>query len=242
MTLILDSAHPAAVEGRTLFSKTVVDPKYADRLLKRCDNRNKIGATIQKGRYRGYAIYSLALEERASCPRTCPMWLGCYGNGVYQQRVQRFRHGAGLIDRLDEELQSLTEAHPNGVAIRLHLLGDFWSVAYVRAWLRWLKLYPNLFVFWYTAREPGTRIGNALTDARHRQWKRFAVRLSNGTGRKTTRVLEDIPNTPTLGKAVVCPEQTGRVKNCAACGLCWNTTRQIAFVDHAALNAAGGVA
>lgn len=238
MTLILHPAHPAAVDGRSIFAKTIADPEDAARLLKRCDNRKKIGATIQKGRYRDYAVYSLTLEERASCPRDCPMWLSCYGNGVFQQRVQRFRHGPELIRCLDAEIEWLCAKHPNGVAVRLHLLGDFWSVGYVRAWLRWIRRHPNLFVFGYTARRPGTAIGDVLADARRRLWSRFAVRLSHGRGAKTTRILDAVPSAPRINTALVCPEQMGRVSNCASCGLCWNSTRQIAFVDHAVLNAA----
>lgn len=237
MTLVLDPAHPAAVRGRTIFTKTVVNPEDAARILKRCDNRKKIGATIRKGRYRGYAVYSLTLEERATCPRTCRMWLPCYGNGVFQQRVQRFRHGPKLIRRLDSEIAQLCAKHPKGVAVRLHLLGDFWSVEYARAWLRWIRRHPNLFVFGFTAWPPGTPIGDVLAEARRQLWRRFAVRISLGNGAKSTRILGAIPDTPRIGNAIVCPHQMGRVRNCSSCALCWNSTQQIAFVEHAVLNA-----
>ena len=61
---------------------------------------------------------------------------------------------------------------------RLHLLGDFWSVEYVRLWLRLLDMFPNLFVFGYTHRKPrkngGDRIGDVLAQARRTHWARFA--------------------------------------------------------------------
>lgn len=43
-------------------------------------NNPKTGKRITKGLWAGMPIYTLTLEERASCPSYCHMWRDCYGN------------------------------------------------------------------------------------------------------------------------------------------------------------------
>ena len=67
--------------NRTLFPTTVVTvtETVPGQLLVSGKNNRKLGGTVEKGRYKGYALYGLSLEERATCParvmrvdRMCP--------------------------------------------------------------------------------------------------------------------------------------------------------------------------
>lgn len=59
--------HPALVEGRTIFPSTVVAPADSPRLLVSGTNQRKIGRIVSKGRWKGFPLYTLTLEERATC-------------------------------------------------------------------------------------------------------------------------------------------------------------------------------
>lgn len=116
------------VEARTVYPATVVDAEESPRLLVSGANQGKIGKRITKGPWRGLPIYCLTLEERATCPASCHEWDSCYGNAMHLAR--RHRHGPELERLLSAELGHLAERHPDGFAVRLHILGDFYSVRY----------------------------------------------------------------------------------------------------------------
>ena len=113
--VLLPSHHPAARAGRSIFPSRVFDPDELPALLKSGHNSRKIGRQVTKGPCKGQPIYTLTLEERASCPRSCREWLGCYGNNM--QAAERVVHapppaGVGKEWRLARE--SLA---PNALAL-----------------------------------------------------------------------------------------------------------------------------
>jgi hypothetical protein len=216
--LVIAADHPAAVEGRSIFkAKPTRDGAM---MLKSGRDTPKLGARIVKGKWSGIAVYSLTLEERATCPRSCAHWLDCYGN--HMPFAARQKHGAEFERRLERELLSLAARHPEGFAVRAHVLGDFYSTGYVQSWIRWLREIPALHVFGYTARDPSKPIGK-LIDAAHAQFPlRWWVRFSNGP--------KGVIRTGADG--ITCPAQTGKTRSCATCGLCWATKKPIKFLAH----------
>ena len=229
--IALPEDHPAVTEARTLFPGTVREPTERDWLLKSAERNRKIGSHVTKGKLAGFPIYSLTLEERASCPRSCEHWRSCYGN--HQHWNQRWVHGPALVRGLEVELEYLSLKHKQGFLVRLHALGDFWSVGYVRAWERWLRRFEPLHVFGYTAWPRGSRIGDAVISLRDAQWERFAIRLSNSPDdEKSANTVWEHPTGPVIEQGIVCPAQTGRAGSCGSCALCWTTTRNIAFLAH----------
>jgi hypothetical protein len=227
----LRADHPAAVEGRTLFPTTVVDAAASPRLLVSGHNQRKIGKAVTKGRWKGLPIYCLTLEERATCPASCQVWHECYGNNMHLAR--RHRHGTELEHRLIDECLALAAEHPQGFVVRLHILGDFYSVEYVELWHELMKLLPGLHIFGFTAHPPASDIGRAIlrwmqwsdeqTDAR--AWIRFSGTAAHGLG---ALVIDSTASS----KHVICPAQTGATDCCGTCGLCWTMDRPIEFVRH----------
>jgi hypothetical protein len=175
--LKLAKDHPAVVEGRTLFRARVTHPDDAPRIFVPGHNSRKIGGLVVKGRWAGMPIYTLTLEERRTCWTGCAHWSDCYANKMNWSR--RLRHGAALEERIEEELGQLSREHWQGFVIRLHVLGDFPSVRYVRRWRSWLRKLPQLHVFGYTGWPGSTPIGAAVKALRTEQWDRFAIRTSN---------------------------------------------------------------
>ncbi len=74
---------PAFLSGRTIYAHTVRVPGRGAGdtwALKSGGNNRKIGGVILKGHWKGFPIYGLTLEERATCPTSCHHWRSCYGN------------------------------------------------------------------------------------------------------------------------------------------------------------------
>lgn len=118
-----------------------------------------------------------------------------------------------------------------GVLVRLHALGDFFSPEYVEFWGNMLRKYPNLACFGYTAWKPWDDIGGAIVRAKAEFGRRFAIRWSDGFCAEDAAFpiykAEECPD-----NAFICPEQTGQTRACATCGLCWNTDKNVAFLEH----------
>ena len=247
-TAALSADHPAVVEGRTLFPGRVLPVRQAKRLLISGVNNAKIGGTIEKGPWAGMPVFTLTLEERATCPRSCEQWRTCYGNAM--QWPARWDHtDPEFLTRLEAEVTILGYDHPEGFVVRLHVLGDFYSGEYVYFWARMLAKVPALRVYGYTARtefddDPrSARIARAIRALTDHLWSRFAIRTSTSEDNMWSRaiVVETPEEAETLG-AIVCPAQTSSTETCGTCGLCWSPNARdkvIAFLRHGMKRATG---
>lgn len=222
--------HPALVGGRTIFLKSVKPVKEVTRILQPASTNRKLGAGkrfIERGRWRGMPLYQIVLEERATCPRSCNQWDNCYGNNMYLAKRVDHRLWGEFKKALSTEVAALSAAHTGGFVVRLHVLGDFFSTAYVRLWKDLLAAHPELRLFGYTHRYPEHKDGigaaiAALNDP-DRCWIRFSDRggeMSANLG--AARGADDIQ----------CPQEVGKTASCLTCGLCWQTTRPIGFLEH----------
>lgn len=213
----------------TRFKGRVLPVAEAGNLLVSGHNNMKLGRDVRKGKLKGYWIYTLSLEERATCPRSCFHWRDCYGNALHMNK--RIDHtDPAFLPALADEIARLC-AVKRGVLIRLHALGDFFSHAYVEWWAEQLEQHPNLSIFGYTARDPLSIIGIRIQQTKIRFGRRFAVRWSNGwlpaDNTVSIKAEADCP-----ASAFVCPEQTGKTRCCATCAACWSTTKNVAFLEH----------
>ncbi len=225
--LHLSDDHPALVKGQSLFQARVEDQSERPRLLIDGHNSRKIGRRVTKGHFKGFPIFTLTLEERATCPSSCLEWKTCYGNSMNWAR--RIKHGPEFEERLWGELADKEAAHSTGFLVRLHILGDFYSVDYARLWAEALEAYPALHIFGYTARGPQTDIGQVICETLGVFPERFHVRFSGWSGPKNGAIVID--KAGDTGH-LICPAQTGKTDCCATCALCWHSDRTIAFLRH----------
>lgn len=237
-TVGLGEKHPAVVEGRTLFPGRLVKAMDSPRFLVSAENSPKIGGKITKGHWAGLPVYTLTLEERATCPRSCAAWRTCYGNAMHWPRRNDVAD-PDFIPLLAAETITLARQHPKGFVVRLHILGDFFSVAYVRAWARLLDMLPNLHVYGYTARRvddtdpESVEIAKAIQELVEKDWKRFAGRTSHIAPGPDRTIIVDKPSTEP--DVIMCPAQTGATVSCGTCALCWEPgarRKTIAFLLH----------
>jgi hypothetical protein len=207
-------------------------------VLKSGTGNKKLGGKVTKGRYRGMPLYTLTLEEGATCWSGCQNLNRCYGANM--PFAIRYNPGPTLEAAIAQDVATLADKHPDGFVVRLHVLGDFYSVDYVKHWAALLDQYHNVYLFGYTHWRAGSDIGDAVTTLVAGFPERAAFLRSDPTetgdllpgaytvdhdGRKDLHTLNR-PGT------VVCPHETGRVASCGACGLCMNGTTGITFIDH----------
>lgn len=225
----LDRAHPAVVEGHTIYQASVVGTNESARFLVSGHNNSKLGKAVQKGPWAGMPIYHVTLEERATCPRSCARWLDCYGSGMPFARRNDHRDPL-FLEALDREVRHVARAHPQGFVVRLHTLGDFYSMEYLNLWGDLLFDLPNLHVFGYTARredaddDESREIAATIRQLGEVLWSRFAVRFSNQPGPDGTITLMEPIDDPNV---IMCPAQTGATEACATCGLCWSEAARV---------------
>lgn len=222
--------NPAVMDGRSLFRDYVSGVQH-ESIFKSGHNSSKIGKTITKGKWKGFEVYTLTLEERATCPKSCKHWRSCYGNNM--QFAQRFAHGSELERKIVYEVAALARRHPGGFAIRLHTLGDFYSVRYVNLWKILLDECRQLHVFGFSARwdYSGDPVAKALIDLVRERWDRFAVRFSNAPVDECSTVSIEHPY-QRPPDAVICPQQLGKTASCSTCALCWQSKKRVAFIQH----------
>lgn len=218
-------------QGRTKFMKSVKGVRHMRTLLVSGHSNVKIGRDVRKGRFRGYWIFTLSLEERKTCPSSCAHWSDCYGNNMpFAKRIDHT--DPQFLPVLEQEIETLLNARGRvGVLVRLHALGDFYSEAYVDFWRRMLAKHPRLAIYGYTARTPRRAIGAAVVRMNNDYGQRCMIRFSDG-GRPTMSTLSITAKEDRPADAFVCPEQTGQTRCCATCGACWSTEKNVAFLAH----------
>ncbi len=195
----------------------------------------KLGGMVNVGRWVGLPIYSLTLEERATCPRSCEQWKNCYGNNMH--RAYRYETGQRLLTAVDRQLTDLRARYPQGVLIRLHILGDFYSLSYVEFWRTQLARWPQLHLFGFTAHMTGSEIGIAI-DGLLNSSPRCWIRHSNsGTDVPLAAVVIQHDGKVDPVDTIVCPEQRAHElkkapRTCGDCGLCWTMKKRVAFLEH----------
>ena len=225
----LNVNHAAIQTSTTMYQKNIHSAIDYEYLLLKPSTNTKLGRRVKKGSFGGMKMYTLTLVERETCTSDCEHWLDCYGNNM--PFGHRFRtdgiHGDALIARLWLELDVLNRKHPEGFLVRLHILGDFFSVKYVNFWSKAIRIYSNLRLYGYSRWWPTTAIGRAIVKLRTKHAAKVWIRFSNKTDDPMSASSEHVAT-----EGIVCPQQLDKTDNCGTCGLCWTVNKPIIFLTH----------
>ena len=217
----------------TRYQKSIRVPEIASmgkmRTLKKGSNNAKLGFKITSKVWTGKRLYSLTLVERETCPTSCHHWDDCYGNNM--PFAHRFTT-ANIDLILEREIEELMQKHKEGIVIRLHVLGDFFSVDYVLFWQEMMFKHPKLCIFGYTARGSLDPIGEAIMFLNMKLSERCVIRQSRNFAHNESNNWSYAAEESFEGASFVCPEQTGKLPSCAACGLCWSVPKTVKFLSH----------
>lgn len=228
--LVLPPDHGAVVEQRTLFPSRVMKPLPFVALFKDGRHSRKIGSHVTKGMWKGLPIYTLTLEERATCPTVCEHWHDCFGNKMHWST--RWKAGADLEDAIPLHIALLAKKFPKGFVIRLHVLGDFYRGGYITLWKAMMQQHPQLHVFGYTRLDRNTHLGAWIDKLNNNYPNRWRVRWSERGGDMGTVTVSDVTSRGKIKEGIVCPAQTNDASCCGTCGLCWNSSKPIVFISH----------
>ena len=211
----------------TRYKKSVKPP--SESILKPGKNNAKLGDKITRKRWQGMPIYSLTLEERATCPSDCDQWNNCYGNNMPFGHRYDHTH-PDFYDRLRSHVQQLIQKHQQ-IVVRLHILGDFVDAEYINEWSNLLETHPGLHVWGYTHHKVSTDLGQRIVKLNQLYTDRFRVRFSDDP---STQFAAYTPSTApeNCSKAIICPEQLGKTESCATCGYCWSSENPVIFLEH----------
>lgn len=235
----LASDHPAMLQRLPLFEAQMVRADKVDRIFVSGQNNRKIGRVVTKGAWKGMPIYTLTLPERKTCPTACHMFASCYGNAMPFAR--RHLPGEELEARIPKDLWALKDQHPNGFVVRLHILGDFYSVAYAMLWMKMLYQFKALRIYGYTALGTSEEQSDAdilavVADMNRRFPDQCFIRMSSPRAAPGgTTVVDALPRDKTIPGGIVCQAEREATACCATCGLCWEqSARQncIVFIKH----------
>ena len=203
-------------------------------VLKSASGNAKLGkGLITKGPFRGMPLFALTLPERATCWSGCQNWNRCYGDNM--PFGTRYAPTPELPDTITKDVKFLSGKFPEGFVVRLHILGDFYSVPYVEHWNRLVLNYPALHIFGYTHWPQDTEIGQAVQQLVLDYPGRVSILRSDADGNPedvlaramtVERGAEAAPGT------VMCPEMVGKTESCVTCGLCMNSRTSVSFIDH----------
>ena len=219
----------------TIYKKNIHNlDTYKFKVLKPSTNK-KLGKKILKGEFKDYKFYTLTLTERATCPSDCFHWSTCYGNNMPFAHRMDASNETLLKSKIREDIIALKGKK---AMIRLHILGDFFSVSYVMFWDEILNEFPNVAIYGYTANninskiDKSRKIASAISLVNTMHQSRFAIRFSNVLTNPFSANSFDVVK-PQKGKSILCPVQEDKTPDCGACGLCWNAPKQqIIFITH----------
>lgn len=213
--------------GCSAYEKSIKSP-LESRIIKTASNNIKMTgdgkfSVIQRGRFIGLPFFKVSLEERKTCPKTCQQWDRCYGNNMpFAHRIDHT--DPDFFRVLHSELTMLDAKHPHGFVVRLHELGDFYSVQYARFWLKALNEFSRLRIIGFTARPMDSKIGQVVEEMNSNTRKCY-IRFSGFRGDRGAVV-------DAKGKDVFqCPSYSHGL-TCAQCTLCWETQKCVSFKAH----------
>ena len=223
---------------------------------KKLSGENKVSMTT-KGRWLQMPMFSFTIEERHTCPSYCKFLSNCYGNNMLL--AYRYEVSDQVLKLIDEQLKELSKTYRMGFIIRLHILGDFFSVNYTEFWRTRLKKYKNMHMFGYTARlnfdksddrhsEMDSTIFYQIKEMNEEFSDRCAMRFSGyeGDPEKVNYMIALSINEPLAkellesNQAFICPHEQisnktnkRKTRSCVECGLCWSNaiTKAVIWLD-----------
>ena len=217
----------------TIYKNNIFElENYQFKILKPSTNK-KLGKKVLKGKYKDYKFVTLTLVERETCPKDCIHWDDCYGNNM------PFAHRFSAEDQnlLQKRIyEDLLNSSNQLLLIRLHILGDFFNVKYVKFWSIMLNTFKNIAIYGYTANNINSKITLSRDIAKEiiklNRSKDSHIRFSNDLTNSFSANSYDVVK-PVKGESILCPVQEDKTANCGTCGLCWNQKNQsIIFKTH----------
>lgn len=186
----------------------------------------------------GPSVGAFSMAPGTSCPGATA-WCAaeCYAKSP-------FKRYAGTTARWTENEQAaragkMPRISPSVKIFRLHVSGDFFSAPYIRAWIRLVRMHPDVKFWGYTRSWRVGRLAAALEQLRDQPNVQLFASVDTSSelapdGWRVAFIEGDhrFDTTPSLA----CPEQAGTAANCKSCGFCFRPAPQskanVRFTQH----------
>lgn len=153
------------------------------------------------------------------CEETC--YADPSNHFTFRLHEKRYENTLAVIEQDPDAITRAVLRLPKNAWVRIHASGDFYSVKYIKAWVKAASARPDIKFWAYT-----------------RSWRTFILqcaleifkRLPNVTiFASTDKTIEELPPGSWRVAAIegdertsglLCPEQTGKMSDCVDCGYC----------------------
>jgi len=187
----------------------------------------------QRGRL-AETVFVWNLPAIVTCPGASP-WCSshCYNADARQEKFPVGKWAANwawVVERSTELRAFITSqinSAPRPVAIRIHSSGDFFSSEYVDVWSAICSECPEASFWAYTRSWANGSIISSLENLRSlpnvEMFASWDITMAEPpAGWRLSVVVEDSALDGNADRAAIrCPEEEGRVPNCADCGYCF---------------------
>lgn len=191
------------------------------KIIRTRGQNSKLGATM-----------SWSLPAVDTCPgRTLLCTKSCYARRLQARRANVLKswhrsYELSLHPLFADALALALKGLPAG-QLRIHVSGDFYSVAYLKAWIKALKGAPQLAPFAFTRSWRVPALRKALKEAGWPTWILASTdqEAADAPAEMREASMADVSvRAVKAGKekapALLCPEQSGAQDSCASCGRC----------------------
>lgn len=183
---------------------------------------------------KGPTIGAFSLPPLSTCPGSTS-WCRkfCYAK-------QHMFQYPNVRDRWQENEQAvrigkLPRIDPKIRVFRIHVSGDFYSAPYIRAWIRLVRLHPDVRFWAYTHSWRVSRLLPALEALRAETNVQLFASVDGDCTEPTPAGwrLAYIEGDTDGIKGLSCPEQSGKQPSCLACTYCFKGQKgNVGFTKH----------
>lgn len=185
----------------------------------------RIGMSISPGNTKLGEVVSFSLPSLISCPGASS-WCrkACYAKGLesrYSNVMKAYFRNWALMRNLRLFAKEMIRSLPKTLTcVRIHVSGDFFSAAYVRAWIKICSAFPDTQFWAYTRSWRVAKLAPELEKLR-------ALPNVHLFASWDASIPEPLPEGWRVARAEKeitgfrCPHETGRVDTCLSCGYCW---------------------
>lgn len=177
-------------------------------------------------------IPSWSLPAGLSCPgKTALCRKLCYASKlerIYSSAAKRWLENLAYwrSNRAEWRDKMTAECRESRV-IRIHVSGDFHSVAYINDWIKIIQSCPNTVFFAYTRVWSVKRLQKAIHTLKEQpnivlfaSWDETSADIPPAGWRISYMGIPDRANY----RFLLCPNAAGQIETCLQCGVCFNPT------------------
>lgn len=183
-------------------------------------------------------IPTFSLPSRITCPGASKWCLQhCYAHRYERRRPhcgRAYSRNLVLSWNQKEFIKVVLRSIPRHLgSFRIHVSGDFYSVDYIRSWIKICRLRPHTLFWVYTRSWMIPELMPALEELRALKNIQLFASVDSTMPDPPAHWRKAYIHTDSRAKGIHCPEQSGSLPSCLHCGYCFRKrTGDVIFQIH----------